>query len=99
VELRDLFADLELGLDATGDEVKAAFRRLAQLHHPDKNPGEPHAAHERMVIVQTAYEVLCIDEARALHRQALLSHRDRNRLGNGAVLTDAGWAMPGTRQL
>jgi hypothetical protein len=48
-----------LGLegDATFDEAKAAWRRLAKANHPDVRPGDASAA-ERFQAVQAAYEVL-----------------------------------------
>jgi molecular chaperone DnaJ len=48
-------ATLELGLSATAEEAKAAYRRLAKLHHPDLNPGDPLAA-DRFSAVRNAYE-------------------------------------------
>ncbi|KAJ4348558.1 uncharacterized protein N0V89_009935 [Didymosphaeria variabile] len=33
---RDFYADLGLTRDATAKEIKAAFHRLAKVHHPDK---------------------------------------------------------------
>jgi DnaJ-class molecular chaperone len=43
--------------DATADEIKRAYRRLAKEHHPDRNPGKPEAE-ATFKKVQTAYEVL-----------------------------------------
>ena len=37
---RDPYEVLGLDADATSDEIKAAYRRLAMKHHPDKNPGD-----------------------------------------------------------
>lgn len=39
VEMSDHYAVLEIQQTATGSEITAAFRRLAMMHHPDKNPG------------------------------------------------------------
>jgi hypothetical protein len=37
------FAVLGLRPGAGDDEVRAAYRRLAKIHHPDRNPGDPEA--------------------------------------------------------
>jgi hypothetical protein len=37
------YAVLGLELDAGDDEIRAAYRRLAKQHHPDRNPGDPAA--------------------------------------------------------
>jgi curved DNA-binding protein CbpA len=51
----DPFRTLELPRDATLDEVKTAYRRLAKLYHPD-SAGE--RALPRFLAVQAAYEAL-----------------------------------------
>jgi curved DNA-binding protein CbpA len=48
---------LELEVDAGFEEIKAAYRRLAKVNHPDTNPNDGAAA-ERFQAVQAAYEVL-----------------------------------------
>jgi curved DNA-binding protein CbpA len=35
--LPDYYARLEVAPDATGEQIKAAYRRLVRLHHPDLN--------------------------------------------------------------
>lgn len=42
---------------ATEDEVKAAWKKAAKKHHPDKNPGDEAAA-DRFKRAKHAYEVL-----------------------------------------
>jgi len=49
---------------ATSDEVKAAYRRMAFLYHPDKNPDNK-AAEEKFKECAEAYEVLSNEEKRA----------------------------------
>ena len=61
------FDALELESDATMDEAKAAWRRLAKANHPDVKPGDAAAA-ERFRKVQAAWEVLRTAEER---RQAI----------------------------
>ena len=55
-EMRALDA-LELEADADFKSVKAAYRRLAKEHHPDRHKGDKEAA-KRFHAVQAAYEVL-----------------------------------------
>jgi molecular chaperone DnaJ len=51
---RDYYEVLGVGKDASADEVKKAFRRLAVQHHPDKEGGDEAKFKE----VNEAYEVL-----------------------------------------
>jgi hypothetical protein len=53
----DPYALLELEPGASLDEVKRAWKRLARVHHPDLNPGDPEAA-ARFVRIKDAYEML-----------------------------------------
>jgi molecular chaperone DnaJ len=48
-----------LGVDETADEaaIRRAYRKLAQKHHPDRNPGDKRAE-ERMKEISEAYDVL-----------------------------------------
>jgi DnaJ-class molecular chaperone len=48
---------LELETDASFDDVKIAYRRLAKASHPDVAPGDAEAA-KRFHAVQAAYDVL-----------------------------------------
>jgi molecular chaperone DnaJ len=54
---KDFYKTLGLAEGATADEIKRAYRKLAQKHHPDRNPGDS-AAEERMKEVSEAYDVL-----------------------------------------
>lgn len=52
-EVIDLYADLGVARDATPEEIKAAYRRLAMQHHPDRGGDD-----EEFKKVQNAYDVL-----------------------------------------
>ena len=54
---------LELESDASFDDIKAAWRRLAKANHPDVKQGDAEAA-KRFHAVQTAWEVLRAAEER-----------------------------------
>jgi len=54
---RDYYEILGVAREATQDEIKRAFRRLARRHHPDVNPEDPDAE-GRFKEVAGAYEVL-----------------------------------------
>jgi molecular chaperone DnaJ len=54
---RDYYATLGVARDATTEDIKRAFRRLARETHPDANPGDA-AAEGRFREIAEAYEVL-----------------------------------------
>ncbi len=55
-QIRDLYEILGIGRDASDEDIKKAYRRLAREYHPDVNP-DP-AAEERFKEVAAAYEIL-----------------------------------------
>ncbi len=59
----DLYEVLGVSPDASAADVKKAYRKLAQQHHPDANPGDK-AAEERFKEVSAAYDVLKDDKKR-----------------------------------
>jgi molecular chaperone DnaJ len=63
---RDHYDVLGVGRGATGDEIKAAFRKLAQQHHPDKNPNDPHSS-VRFKEINASYQVLSDPQRRAMY--------------------------------
>lgn len=51
----DPYKVLGVSPDASDDEIKRAYRRLAKQYHPDRNPGDAAAA-KKMQEVNAAYE-------------------------------------------
>ncbi|MFN3533980.1 MAG: molecular chaperone DnaJ [Desulfatiglandales bacterium] len=63
---RDLYEILGVKRDATQDQIKKAYRRLARKYHPDVNPGDKEAE-QKFKEISMAYEVLGNEEKRRLY--------------------------------
>ena len=65
---RDYYEVLGVQKNASKDEIKKAYRKLAVQYHPDKNPGDK-AAEEKFKEATEAYEILCDDQKKAAYDQ------------------------------
>ena len=65
---KDYYQTLGVGKDATKEEIRRAFRKLAAKHHPDRNPDDA-GAEERFKEINEAYTVLSDEEKRKLYDQ------------------------------
>lgn len=65
---RDYYDVLGVNRDATTDELKAAYRKMALKFHPDRNPGDK-AAEEKFKEASEAYGVLQDPQKRSIYDQ------------------------------
>ncbi|AEH45396.1 chaperone protein DnaJ [Thermodesulfatator indicus DSM 15286] len=61
---KDLYEILGVSPDASQEEIKKAYRRLARKYHPDLHPGDKEAE-EKFKEIQEAYEILSDPQKRA----------------------------------
>jgi molecular chaperone DnaJ len=78
---RDYYETLGIDRNASRDEIKKAYRKLAFKYHPDKNPGDKEAE-EKFKEATEAYEVLTDSEKRSLYDQ--YGHAGLGGAGAGA---------------
>lgn len=65
---KDYYEVLGVNRDASEEEIKKAFKKLAMKFHPDRNPDNP-KAEESFKEAKEAYEVLSDDQKRAAYDQ------------------------------
>lgn len=65
---RDYYEILGVSKNASDDEIKKAYRKLAVKYHPDKNPGDK-AAEEKFKEINEAHDVLSDKQKRARYDQ------------------------------
>ncbi|MHB1544683.1 MAG: molecular chaperone DnaJ [Gammaproteobacteria bacterium] len=80
----DYYEVLSVSRDASPDELKKAFRRLAMKYHPDRNPGDPQAE-ERFKEAKEAFDVLSDPERRGIY----------DRFGHAGLAGSAGFGGGG----
>src|SRR5256885_17172185 len=61
---RDFYEVLGVSRDASDEDIKRAYRKMALKHHPDRNPGDKEAE-ENFKECSAAYQILSDPEKRA----------------------------------
>jgi molecular chaperone DnaJ len=90
---RDYYETLGVTRNATEEEIKKAYRKLAMKHHPDRNQGDSSkAAEEKFKEAKEAYEMLSDTQKRAAYDQYGHAGVDPNRGGAGGAEGYGGFA-------
>ena len=79
---KDYYEELGVARNASADDIKKAYRKLAIKYHPDKNPGNKEAE-EKFKEISAAYEVLSDPEKRSRYDQ--FGHEAYTSSGGGGA--------------
>ncbi|MDD2237744.1 MAG: DnaJ domain-containing protein, partial [Kiritimatiellae bacterium] len=75
---KDFYEVLGIGRNASAEEIKKAYRKMAVKYHPDKNPGDQ-KAEEQFKEISEAYEIL--SDARKKQQYDQFGHAAFSRSG------------------
>lgn len=81
-EKRDFYEVLGVAKDASADDIKKAYRKLARKYHPDVNKDNPEAA-EKFKECSEAYSVLSDEQKRAQYDQFGMAAFENGGAGAG----------------
>lgn len=81
MEYKDYYKILGVSKNASQEEIKKAYRKLARKYHPDANPGDE-KAEEQFKAISEAYEVLGDEEKRKQYDQLGANWQQYQRAGS-----------------
>lgn len=87
---KDYYSTLGVGKNATSDEIKKAYRKLARKYHPDVNPNDK-TAEEKFKEINEAYEVLSDDEKRGKYDRFGAEWQQYERAGQAGDFNWQDW--------
>src|SRR5579863_5278887 len=88
----DFYELLGVARNASADDIKKAYRKLAMQHHPDRNQGDK-AAEQKFKDLSEAYEVLKDDQKRAAYDRFGHAAFENGAGGRGGGPGDFGFAQ------
>ena len=90
---KDYYDTLGVPKNASDEDIKKAYRKLAMKHHPDRNQGDSaKAAEEKFKEAKEAYEMLSDDQKRAAYDQYGHAGVDPNMRGGAGAEGFGGFA-------
>ena len=80
---KDYYDTLGVPKNASDEDIKKAYRKLAMKHHPDRNQGDSKVSEEKFKEAKEAYEMLSDAQKRAAYDQYGHAGVDPNMRGGG----------------
>jgi curved DNA-binding protein len=80
MDYKDYYQSLGVSRNASADEIRAAYRKLAMKYHPDRNPNDKQAE-EKFKEANEAYQVLSDPQKRARYDQLGSAYSQYERSG------------------
>lgn len=84
---KDFYETLGVARDASGEDLKKAYRKLVRQYHPDRNPGD-RTAEEKIREINAAYEVVGDPEKRRAYDRLRFGDEVRDETPDPGVILE-----------